>query len=44
MMRVTHHTLFRTETRWPGYYYRGDHMKLDEENSHCLHPVPLRPQ
>jgi len=24
---VTHHTLFRQETRWPGYYYRGDHME-----------------
>jgi succinate dehydrogenase/fumarate reductase flavoprotein subunit len=22
---VTHHTMYRTETRWPGYYYRGDH-------------------
>ncbi len=20
----------------PGYYYRGDHMKLDDENWHCL--------
>ncbi len=27
---VTHHTMFRKETRWPGYYYRGDHMKLDD--------------
>ena len=25
----TRHTLFRTETRWPGYYYRADHPKLD---------------
>ncbi len=33
---VTHHTLFREETRWPGYYYRGDHMKLDDENWHCF--------
>ena len=33
---VTHHTLFRKETRWPGYYYRGDHMKLDDDNWHCL--------
>ena len=33
---VTEHTLFREETRWPGYYYRGDHMKLDDENWHCL--------
>ena len=20
----------------PGYYYRGDHMKLDDENWHCF--------
>ena len=33
---VTEHTLYREETRWPGYYYRGDHMKLDDENWHCL--------
>ena len=33
---VAEHTLFREETRWPGYYYRGDHMKLDDENWHCL--------
>jgi adenylylsulfate reductase subunit A len=24
--------LFRKETRWPGYYFRGDQPKLDEEN------------
>ena len=29
---VTEHTMFREETRWPGYYYRGDHLKLDDEN------------
>jgi adenylylsulfate reductase subunit A len=33
---VTRHTLFRTETRWPGYYYRADHPKLDDENWHCF--------
>ena len=33
---VVQHTLFRKETRWPGYYYRGDHMKLDDENWHVL--------
>ncbi len=33
---VIQHTLFRKETRWPGYYYRGDHMQLDDENWHCL--------
>ena len=26
------HMLFREETRWPGYYYRGDFPNLDEEN------------
>jgi adenylylsulfate reductase subunit A len=30
------HMLFREETRWPGYYYRGDHPKLDEENWKCF--------
>jgi adenylylsulfate reductase, subunit A len=33
---VTHHTLFREETRWPGYYRRGDHMKLDDQNWRCF--------
>ncbi len=33
---VIHHTLFRKETRWPGYYYRGDAMKVDDENWHVL--------
>ena len=33
---VTHHTLFRKETRWPGYYYRGDHIKLDDKDWHCF--------
>ena len=33
---VMQHTLFRKETRWPGYYYRGDVMKLDDENWHVL--------
>ncbi len=33
---VVQHTLFREETRWPGYYYRGDFMKLDDENWHAL--------
>ena len=33
---VMHHTLFRKETRWPGYYYRGDYLKLDDENWHVL--------
>jgi adenylylsulfate reductase subunit A len=33
---VTQHTLFRTETRWPGYYYRADHPKLDDADWHCF--------
>ncbi|GAB1231979.1 adenylyl-sulfate reductase subunit alpha [Ferrigenium sp. UT4] len=33
---VFHHTLFRDETRWPGYYYRGDKLKLDDKNWHVL--------
>jgi adenylylsulfate reductase subunit A len=33
---VLQHTLFRKETRWPGYYYRGDAMKLDDKNWHVL--------
>lgn len=38
---VTQHTLFRQETRWPGYYYRGDFLKLDDENWH-VHTVSRR--
>jgi len=26
------HKLFREETRWPGYYYRSDFPKIDEDN------------
>ena len=33
---VAHHTMFRKETRWPGYYYRGDFPKLDDQDWHCL--------
>ncbi len=33
---VIRHTLFREETRWPGYYYRGDFMKLDDDDWHVL--------
>ena len=33
---VTQHTLFRKETRWPGYYYRADHPKLDDTDWHCF--------
>ncbi len=33
---VLRHTRFRTETRWPGYYYRADHPKVDDEHWHCF--------
>ena len=33
---VTRHTLFRQETRWPGYYYRADHPKLDDTEWHVF--------
>lgn len=33
---VTRHTLFRQETRWPGYYCRADHPKLDDVNWHVF--------
>ncbi len=33
---VTRHTLFRDETRWPGYYYRADHPKLDDDEWHVF--------
>ncbi|MCK9531616.1 MAG: adenylyl-sulfate reductase subunit alpha [Gammaproteobacteria bacterium] len=33
---VTRHTLFREETRWPGYYYRADHPDLDDAQWHVF--------
>lgn len=33
---VTQHALFRKETRWPGYYYRADHPKLDDTEWHTF--------
>ena len=33
---VLRHTLFRKETRWPGYYYRGDFPKLDDADWHAF--------
>ncbi len=33
---VLRHTRFRTETRWPGYYYRSDFPKVDDEHWHCF--------
>jgi adenylylsulfate reductase subunit A len=28
--------LYREETRWPGYYFRADTPKMDEENWNCF--------
>ncbi|MEM3656581.1 MAG: adenylyl-sulfate reductase subunit alpha [Thermoprotei archaeon] len=33
---VLRHTLYRKETRWPGYYYRSDYPKLDDQNWHVF--------
>ncbi|HXW66469.1 MAG TPA: adenylyl-sulfate reductase subunit alpha [Thermoplasmata archaeon] len=33
---VLRHTRHRTETRWPGYYYRSDFPRLDDERWHCF--------
>jgi adenylylsulfate reductase subunit A len=30
------HIHFREETRYPGYYYRGDHLAIDDENWKCF--------
>ncbi len=30
------HILFREETRYPGYYYRGDHIAIDDDNWKCF--------
>jgi len=30
------HILFREESRYPGYYYRGDFNKIDDENWKCF--------
>ena len=30
------HLLYRQETRWPGYYYRGDFPEIDDENWRCF--------
>ncbi len=33
---VLRHTLYRQETRWPGYYYRGDYPKLNDADWHVF--------
>jgi adenylylsulfate reductase subunit A len=30
------HILFREESRYPGYYYRGDHDLIDDDNWKCF--------
>jgi adenylylsulfate reductase subunit A len=30
------HILFREESRYPGYYYRGDFNKIDDDNWKCF--------
>jgi len=30
------HIRFREETRYPGYYYRGDYLAIDDENWKCF--------
>jgi len=35
--------LFREETRWPGYYFRADYPKLDQENWLCFVNCKLDP-
>ena len=30
------HIRFRKETRYPGYYYRSDHLDLDDDNWKCF--------
>jgi adenylylsulfate reductase subunit A len=33
---VLRHTLYRQETRWPGYYYRGDYPQLNDTDWHAF--------
>ena len=33
---VLRHTLYRQETRWPGYYYRGDYPQLNDADWHAF--------
>jgi adenylylsulfate reductase subunit A len=36
--------LFREETRWPGYYFRSDTPKMDEENWKCFANCRFNPE
>jgi adenylylsulfate reductase subunit A len=38
------HILFREETRYPGYYYRGDFPKIDDENWNCFTVSRINPE
>ena len=33
---VLRHTQYRQETRWPGYYYRGDYPQLNDADWHVF--------
>jgi adenylylsulfate reductase, subunit A len=33
---VLRHSLFRKETRWPGYFYRADYPQLDDKSWRCF--------
>ncbi|MDV3293824.1 MAG: adenylyl-sulfate reductase subunit alpha [Nitrososphaerales archaeon] len=33
---VVRHSLYRKETRWPGYFYRADYPQLDDKNWRCF--------
>lgn len=35
--------MFREETRWPGYYFRSDNPKMDEENWCCFANIKWDP-
>jgi adenylylsulfate reductase subunit A len=36
--------LFREETRWPGYYFRSDFPKIDEDNWLCFVNCTMDPE
>ncbi len=38
------HINFRTESRYPGFYYRSDHPLVDEENWKCFVNSTLNPE
>ncbi len=41
---VARSTLFRQETRWPGYYYRADYPKLDDAQWHVFTACQYEPE